>query len=149
MTGPPALITPPGDHGVAVYARDLAAAVGARHPSLVTVEPDDLGRLPDGTAAHAHFTDRLWADSPEQASGRFAALADRLRLSVTLHDVPQASDGERNRERRRAAYAAVAASARGVVVNSDHERALLREEGVAPYPGTVAYLDALPEIFVR
>lgn len=126
----PALLLHPGTHGVAVYARDVAAAVQAQRPSVRTVEMSSLPEASEGTALHAHFTDRLWGDSPEEAAQAFVALAEQRPISVTLHDVPQASDGERNRPRRRAAYAAVAAAARGVVVNSEHERALLREEDV-------------------
>lgn len=132
----PLLLAHPGDHGVAVYSRDLAAAVAAAHPAFATVGTDGLDDLADGTAVHVQFTDRLWADSPEAASTRFAEVAARLRVSVTLHDMPQESDGERNRRRRRAAYALVAASSRGVAVNSDHERALLQEEDV--WAGPVA-----------
>ncbi|WP_091227199.1 hypothetical protein [Microbacterium sp. 3J1] len=130
MTTAPLLLVHPGDHGVAVYARDLASAASAQHPRLRTVAPADLAGLPDGTAVHAHFTDRLWGGSPEEASRVFAELAARLRVSVTLHDMPQESDGERNLPRRRTAYATVAEAATGVVVNSDHERALLREAEV-------------------
>lgn len=130
MTGAPLLLVHPGDHGVAVYARELAAAVGTRHPRFRTVDREGLDGLPDGTAVHAQFTDRLWAGSPEEASRVFVELAARLRVSVTLHDMPQESDGERNLPRRRAAYAAVAAASTGVVVNSDHERALLVEADV-------------------
>lgn len=130
MTAAPRLLVHPGDHGVAVYARTLAAEVGSRHPAIHPVDVADLDRLPDGTAVHAQFTDRLWADSPEEAAQLFVRLAGRLRLSATLHDMPQESDGERNLPRRRDAYARVAEAARGVIVNSDHESALLREHGV-------------------
>lgn len=136
MRGTPLLLIHPGDHGVAVYARDLASAVSARHPGIRTADLADLAGLPDGTAVHAQFTDRLWADSPEAASQAFSDLAERLRVTVTLHDMPQESDGERNLPRRRTAYAAVAAAATGVVVNSEHEHALLREAEV--WSGPVA-----------
>lgn len=127
MSRMPLLLVHPGDHGVAVYGRDLASAASARHPGLRTVEPAELAGLPDGTAVHVQFTDRLWGGSPEEASRVFADLAARLRVSVTLHDLPQESDGDRNLPRRRAAYATVAGASTGVVVNSDHERALLHE----------------------
>lgn len=136
MSARPLLLAHPGTHGVAVYSRDLAVAVTAAHPEVEVVEPADLLRLDPGTTVHAQFTDRLWADSPEEASRLFTELAARLRISVTLHDVPQESDGPRNRVRRRDAYALVARSARGVVVNSAHESALLREEDV--WAGPVA-----------
>ncbi|MBF4569121.1 hypothetical protein ITJ57_10125 [Plantibacter sp. VKM Ac-2880] len=132
----PLLLVHAGNHGVAVYARELASEVAARHPTIRRVDATRLDRLADGTAVHAHFTDRLWGGSPEQAADDFVRLAARLRVSVTLHDVPQASDGAHNLPRRRAAYARVAAAARGVVINSDHERELLREEDV--WSGPVA-----------
>ncbi|WP_144876130.1 hypothetical protein [Microbacterium sp. 1.5R] len=135
MTGAPLLLVHPGGHGVAVYAREMASAIGGL-ADVRTVEPSGLAALPDGTAVHAHFTDRLWGVSPEEAAREFAALAARLRMSVTLHDVPQESDGERNRPRRRSAYALVAGAAVGVVVNSEHEQALLREEDVWSGPAT-------------
>lgn len=134
MSATPLLLVHPGGHGVAMYARDMAAAVQAMHPSIRTVDADRLpaDRLPaeHGAPVHAHFTDRLWGDSPEDAARAFLALAAGRPVSVTLHDLPQPSDGERNLPRRRAAYASVAAAARGVVVNSAHEQALLREEDV-------------------
>lgn len=130
MSAAPLLLVHPGTHGVAMYGREMATAVRAQHPSFRTIDVADLDAAPADAALHVHFTDRLWGDSPEQASRAFAALAARRAISVTLHDVPQASDGERNLPRRRAAYAAVAAAARGVAVNSEHEHALLREEGV-------------------
>jgi glycosyltransferase involved in cell wall biosynthesis len=83
-------------------------------------------------------TDRLWAGSPEEAADALTALARRHRLSVTLHDVPQASDGARNLPRRVAAYRAIAHAAVGVAVNSGHERALLVEHDV--FVGPVAVL---------
>ncbi|PCE15490.1 hypothetical protein AUC47_11365 [Microbacterium sp. SZ1] len=135
MSRAPLLLVHPGEHGVAVYARDMASAIGTL-ADVRTVDPAGLAHVPDGTAVHAHFTDRLWGDSPEEASRTFADLTTRLRLSVTLHDVPQESDGEQNRPRRRAAYALVAAAAQAVVVNSEHELALLREEDVWTGPAS-------------
>lgn len=136
MTGVPLLLVHPGDHGVAVYARELASAIRERSDEVRTVDPPALTSLAEGTAVHAHFTDRLWGDSPEEAARTFGALARRLRISVTLHDLPQESDGEQNLPRRRRAYALVAAAATGVTVNSEHERALLQEEGVWTGPAT-------------
>lgn len=136
MSADPLLLVHPGTHGVAVYARDVAAAVAAVRPSIRVVDVADLSAVPPGTALHVHFTDRLWGDSPEEAAQAFARIAARGPVSVTLHDVPQASDGERNLPRRRAAYGAVAAAARGVIINSEHEHALLREEDVWAGPVT-------------
>lgn len=130
MSAAPVLLVHPGGHGVAVYAREMAAAVRSSRPSIRVVDVADPEASGPDAPLHVHFTDRLWGASPEEASRAFAALAAGRAVSVTLHDVPQASDGERNLPRRRAAYAAVAAAARGVAVNSEHERALLHEEGV-------------------
>lgn len=126
----PVLLVHPGPHGVAVYARDIAAEV-VRHGAAARITtPDALAAVPAGTPVHAHLTDRLWGSSPEEATRNIVALAARHPLTLTLHDVPQASDGERNRPRRRAFYRAAAEASLGVVVNSAHERDLLREEGV-------------------
>lgn len=130
MSAMPTLLVHPGTHGVAVYGRALAAAVRARTPSARVLDTADVAIADADTPVHAHFTDRLWGTTPEEAAQAFAALAARHPVTVTLHDVPQSSDGERNRTRRRAAYARVASAARGVVVNSEHEYALLGEEGV-------------------
>ncbi|WP_239642468.1 glycosyltransferase [Microbacterium sp. B19] len=138
MSVRPVLLTPPGPHGVAVYARAIAEEVRALAPAVRVVTPDDLEGLAAGTPVHAHVTERLWGASPEEATERFEALARRHPITVTLHDVPQASDGERNRPRRRAFYAAVTRGAHAVAVNSAHERALLAEEDV--WHGPVAVL---------
>jgi hypothetical protein len=127
---PPVLLVHPGPHGVAVYAREVAAAVAEVDAAARSVGPAEILSLEPGTPVHAQVTDRLWGSSPEEATGRVLALAERHPLTVTLHDVPQASDGERNRPRRRAFYAAVARAAMAVAVNSEHERTLLAEEGV-------------------
>jgi len=126
----PVLFLHPGPHGVAAYGRDVASAVAGVGVSARSVGPDDLASLEPGTPVHAHVTDRLWGTSPEDATDQVTALARRHPLTVTLHDVPQASDGERNRPRRRAFYSAVSHAAHAVAVNSAHERALLVEEGV-------------------
>lgn len=130
MSAAPRLLVHPGTHGVAMYGREMAEAVRATDPSIEIVGADQRDAADRGAPLHVHFTDRLWGRSPEEASQAFVALAARRAVSVTLHDVPQASDGERNLPRRRAAYAAVAEAARGVAVNSEHERALLGEERV-------------------
>lgn len=130
MTGAPTLLVHDGHHGVAVFGRELAAACRAADPATRTVDVAGLAGLRDGARVHVQFTDRLWGASPEEAADAFRAVAERLRVSVTLHDVPQASDGERNRIRRGAAYAEVAEAASGVAVNSAHERMLLGEERV-------------------
>ncbi|MCY1143720.1 hypothetical protein OWR29_37440 [Actinoplanes sp. Pm04-4] len=94
--------------------------------------------------AHLHFTDRLWAGSPEEAAIVVERVATRTALTVTLHDVPQESDGPRNRPRRTDCYARVAAVARGVVVNSRHEAAHLAEAGIVPRALGVVPLPVTP-----
>ncbi len=133
---PPVLLVHTGPHGVAVYAREIAEDVLRRRPAARLTTPDTLAAVAAGTPVHAHVTDRLWGASPEEAARAVVAVARRHPLTVTLHDVPQASDGERNRPRRRAFYRAVVEAARAVAVNSEHERDLLREEGV--WTGPVA-----------
>lgn len=122
------LVVGPREHGVTRLALQLAA-----HDSITRVGrallPADVSWLltrlpPSGT--HAHVTDRLFGAAPEQAQGVLSALA-ATGLSVTLHDVPQPSDGAESMRRRAACYAAVARAARRVVVSSEHERQLLQE----------------------
>jgi hypothetical protein len=101
--------------------------------AIVDLDPRDEA---PASPVHVHFTDRLWASSPEAAAERFETFAARSAITVTLHDVPQPSDGPRNLPRRTEAYRRVVAAARGVVVNSGHEAALL-DEAVDMVPGTV------------
>ncbi|GAA0553482.1 hypothetical protein GCM10010172_40020 [Paractinoplanes ferrugineus] len=133
MTGLPALVVTADDrHGVTVAARDLArAAESATGLRLATAAGTLLGDHPP-ERAHLHFTDRLWAASPEEAAELVERVAARTALTVTLHDVPQESDGPRNLPRRTACYVRVAGAARGVVVNSRHEAAHLAEAGIVP-----------------
>lgn len=118
-------------HGVARYAADLCSAVeGALGLRLGVRETDwSSGEAP--ARIHTHFTDRLWAASPEQAAARLVAVAAGRRLSVTLHDVPQPSDGHAL-ARRTDAYRRVIAAAELVVVNSRHELALLESADLRP-----------------
>jgi len=136
----PALLVHPGPHGVAVYARQIAAAVVAADPRARITTVDAVASLAAGTPVHVHVTDRLWGASPEEATRTLTGLAARHPLTATLHDVPQESDGERNLPRRRAFYRAVVAASGGVAVNSAHEREMLREEGVFDGPIAVVPL---------
>jgi hypothetical protein len=121
-------------HGVAAYARDVADAVAdAGSPGLAVLR-SSVDALPAGTPLHLQFTDRLWAGSPEDAAESVRRLGAQHPLSVTLHDVPQESDGPRNLPRRIACYQLVAQTATGIVCNSGHEAALLRELGVTTAP---------------
>ncbi|WP_051706175.1 hypothetical protein [Nocardioides aequoreus] len=73
---------------------------------------------------HLHLTDRLLGD-PDELLRVVAGLVRRCRLSVTLHDVPQPTDGLAAFQRRRAVYQAVVAQAAGWVTSSEHERDLV------------------------
>ena len=128
MRGLRHLVVGPDEHGVTRLALALAGADVVRVPTAVG--PDDLGRLRAlvaGGRTHAHVTDRLFGRSPEQAQAVLTALAEVTALSVTLHDLPQSSDGPRSMARRAACYAAVSRASRAVVVSSEHERALLAD----------------------
>lgn len=114
----------PGDprHGVVLFARQLADAVG--RPLETTVRP--------GEPAHVHVTDRLWGPRPEAAAQVLERLAHGAPLTVTFHDVPQPAEGAGRMARRAAAYRRIARAAHGVAVSSEHEAALLqRHVGVA------------------
>ena len=120
MTTPvPVHVIPgPHGHGVDLCARQLAGATGAR-------VVDSLGDLPlDPGPAHLHVTDRVWGASPEEAAQRVAVACLARPTTLTLHDLPQATDGAAA-DRRSQAYAAMAHAAVGVVVSSEHERGLL------------------------
>jgi hypothetical protein len=75
---------------------------------------------------HLHVTDRLWGGSAEEAARNLEHLAAQTRVSISLHDVPQASDGS-GLERRVAAYSRILAASDGAVVNSRHEQHLVTE----------------------
>ncbi|MFP7832878.1 hypothetical protein [Marisediminicola sp. LYQ134] len=123
-------------HGVAQYARALADRVVAAsaHADTATAtvlerggsEASDLRDDTDPTPVHAHFTDRLWGPNPGDAAAAIERIARRTTCTVTLHDVPQPSDG-RSLEARIAGYQRVVDAAAGIVVNSEHERLLLAD----------------------
>jgi glycosyltransferase involved in cell wall biosynthesis len=145
MSGLPALaVTAQERHGVTVAARDLAAAVEAATGRRLRVAVQDLLDGPPPERAHLHFTDRLWAGSPAEAAALVERIAARTALTVTLHDVPQASDGPGNLPRRTDCYTRVAAVARGIVVNSRHEAAHLAEAGITPRALGVVPLPVTP-----
>ena len=128
---PALVVTGDAEHGVSGLARHVAEAVASRVGRDVTTTPDELAGARPPAAAHLHFTDRLWGPTPEAAADRLVDLAGRTRLTVTLHDLPQPSDGERNLRRRGDCYRRVVEAAAGVVVNSAHEALLLAEHTVA------------------
>ena len=86
-----------------------------------------------GRGVHLQFTDRLFGADAGRAAAvvlQFAATVHDggARISATLHDLPQPSDGEHYPIRARA-YASLAATLDAVVVSSDHERDLLSDIG--------------------
>lgn len=135
------------------------ALVGPRHHGVVQFglalplqhvwSPDIAGLPPLAEGGvHLQFTDRLFGDTPEAAARAVAAIAEQTRVTVTLHDLPQRSDG-RHADRRAAAYADVVARSAGVVVSSDHERDLLRAIGVDVSSVAVIPLPIAPPAAVR
>ncbi|OZG28255.1 hypothetical protein BH683_014550 [Williamsia sp. 1138] len=123
----------PRSHGVVRYARsvlDAAMVIGADHRLLLDGAPH-LGcraaALECGIV-HIHVTDKLFGRSPAAAQRSLLSTMANLRrpVSVTLHDVPQPSDGPGMRPRA-AFYAAVARQAAGVIVSSHHEAALFAQ----------------------
>jgi hypothetical protein len=125
MTTPPWLVEI-GDakHGVARYSRQLGSSLAQVTGVDRTVAIDDLPAV-GAQRVHVHFTDRLWASSPELAAERFERLAATVAVSVTLHDVPQPSDGPVNQRRRSDCYLRVVTAATAIACNSEHEASLL------------------------
>jgi glycosyltransferase involved in cell wall biosynthesis len=126
------------NHGVARYssqlATQLALAMGVNRTVSIEALPES-----GGERLHVHFTDRLWASSPELAAARFERLAATSAVTVTLHDIPQPSDGPVNQRRRSDCYLRVVAAAAAIACNSEHEAALLAvfvdtEPEVIPLP---------------
>ncbi|MFS0714030.1 hypothetical protein ABC195_09100 [Microbacterium sp. 2P01SA-2] len=127
---PLCLVWGPAGHGVTDYGSDVVAAARRRDPTLRSVTVTDLdsalAAVAPGEHVHLHATDRLLGSSLEAAADAVEALADACRLTLTLHDLPQPSDGTKY-DRRVAAYRRFFAAAAGVAVNSDHERLLVTE----------------------
>lgn len=138
MTGPLPLLVHFGDaqHGVDRCARALAESAQALRPEIRLVHIEHAAGAP---RVHIHFTDRLWGADAESAAAAVEALAADARVAVTVHDVPQPSDGEEGMRRRARAYRRVLEAAEVIVCNSEHERSLLRAS-----TGTAATIDVIP-----
>jgi glycosyltransferase involved in cell wall biosynthesis len=121
-------------HGVARYSSQLGSHLALATGLDRTLPIETLPELAAGRV-HVHFTDRLWSSSPEQAADRFVRLAAIAAVTVTLHDIPQPSDGPVNQRRRSDCYRRVVAAAAGIVVNSEHEASLLS-----------VFTDVVPEV---
>lgn len=130
------VVVGPARHGVVRFGRDLhQAMVAAGAPSVLhhCADADELAGWTLGSGIHLQFTDRVFGRTPEDAAAAVAAVvADArragVRVTATLHDLPQPSDGS-NHCRRAAAYADVCARVHAVVVSSEHERTLLDDMG--------------------
>lgn len=129
---PPAqILVGPPHHGVTEYGREVAEALARRaaatpvHHVVSAADAEDLIRRHG--RAHLHVTDGLYGATLEGATECLVRLLSAGRVTVTLHDVPQHSDGERNVVRRSDAYRSIARASAGVVVNSRHEEALVHE----------------------
>ncbi len=129
------LVVGPAGHGVTAAA--LAQATALRATSPGTVHVLHLAAAPSAaelleavrTAAAGpllvHVTDRLFGSTPAEAADVVVSLARLRPLVLTLHDLPQDSDGPVNAVRRAAAYRRMAEAAAAVVVASAHEARLL------------------------
>jgi hypothetical protein len=143
------LVVGPAEHGVTAAA--LAQEAALREVATGPVHLLRRDRRPDAAELRAavraappgpllvHVTDKLFGTTPEDAADAVVALAVERPLVLTLHDLPQASDGPRNAPRRAAAYRRMAQAAAAVVVASEHEARLLAACG-APVPCTVVPL---------
>ena len=127
----------PTRHGVRLHAQTL----GRHTPGAPQVNIED-GPLPPGPV-HVHFTDRIFGRDALQAADRLVTLVGSRPLSLTLHDLPQRSDGA-SFERRQEGYARVVAAARGVQVSSEHERGLLEQMWQARASGAMPPVAVVP-----
>jgi glycosyltransferase involved in cell wall biosynthesis len=122
------LVAGPREHGVTRFGLELVEALRDNGFHTLAAEPSAQAGV------HLQFTDRLFGGSPADAAAAIRAIVDAThrhgrRVTATLHDLPQPSDGA-GFDRRRTAYRDVADLLDGVVVSSDHERALLAEHDV-------------------
>jgi glycosyltransferase involved in cell wall biosynthesis len=127
------VVAGPTRHGVVRHALRLGASDPFLSRALVRVPSEVSGHeppglrdaLPPGSTVFLHVTDRLFGTSPEEAAATVRALAAGSTLALSLHDVPQASEGKEWYQRRRDAYAEFASAATQLVVASEFEKALL------------------------
>ncbi|WP_091500469.1 hypothetical protein [Microbacterium sp. cf332] len=124
------LVWGPAGHGVTDYGADVAAAAHRLDASTRVVAVTDLEAalraVGDGERVHLHATDRLLGSSLEDAADAVETLSRSCRLSLTLHDLPQHSDGDKY-DRRVAAYRRFFHAVTAVAVNSAHELSLVAE----------------------
>lgn len=121
------------------FGLELHEALGRHTQAAALVWAPTVAALPGRIGAqrsmvHLQFTDRLFGTTPVAAMSAFSDFASEVagrgaKLTVTLHDLPQPSDGE-SYPARVMAYQTVAALSDRVVVCSEHERDLMRENGI-------------------
>ena len=128
-SAPHHLLLGPDTHGVTRYAGEVADA--ARAPVV-----RDVAELVPGAAVHLHLTDRLLGRDPRDAAAAVEQLARRVRLTVTLHDVPQPTDGPVFAARAEA-YGRIVRASHAWATNSWHEHALVDRWIAAGARGTV------------
>lgn len=134
MIGPVGqLVIGPSSHGVVRYAELVHdAMIDEGFDSRIARSRSPRPGLPavvtGGRLVHIHVTDRLFGRTPSQARDNVLAIIDGLGrpVSVTLHDLPQPSDGT-GMPARIDFYRSVARAARGVIVSSRHEAALFAD----------------------
>lgn len=129
------LLLGPDTHGVTRYAGEVAGAAGAP----VVRDPRSLEA---GSAVHLHVTDRLLGREPAHAAAVVEELARVVQLTVTLHDVPQPTDGPVFAARSEA-YGRIVRASRAWATNSWHEHALVDRWSAAGARGTVIPLPVL------
>ncbi|WP_265442712.1 hypothetical protein [Flexivirga meconopsidis] len=140
------LVVGPEHHGVVAHAQLLLSQPPFAGTSVVRAADAQQARArlrphPD-TDVHVHFTDQLFG-GVGRARSTLAELTAGRRYSVTLHDVPQPSDGPLQSARSEV-YRSVARGSRLVVVSSRHEARLLADLGLADVPVEVVALPVLP-----
>ncbi len=115
----------PPEHGVTRYARQLADAGGGP----VQVQRQLVDAAPPAAPYHLQLTPQLVGPTPEEAAERLVEWCARspARPTITLHDLPQPSDGAQMFPRRAACVRRWLGLARAVAVSSAHEAALVRE----------------------
>ncbi|MDQ2814171.1 MAG: glycosyltransferase [Actinomycetota bacterium] len=122
------LVVGPDRHGVVAHSQLIATACGHPWIRAETAREVHRAQLAGAEVVHVGFTDRIFGDTIEEAVAAMSELAAEVRgagacLSLTLHDIPY--DESPLQLRRRAGYRQVMTLARGIVVSSQVELALI------------------------
>ncbi|CAN5376216.1 hypothetical protein BH09ACT1_BH09ACT1_21620 [soil metagenome] len=129
--GPVQVIVGPRENGVVEYGRDLASAVQELDSEASVASAEDLPGVRAiarrAERIHLHISDRVFGTSAMDSADAVESLAQLTAVTVTLHDLPQTSDGAVNLVRRTDAYRRIVAAARGCVVGSRHEADIFAE----------------------